>query len=281
MTPASPHHPPLGGALVDADGRVVNHKISLPYIPASRPSSVISKSHSTDTPAGQSHRSSNGSSGTVPSVISSRRSPLAGEYKMANGGDKSSRLKSQYPKDATENHVEYILVASFHVGRGPIMEHQYPGAISGDEHMLAELMLPDQAHVRNQDWTIFFLHKDTSTEDNSENVDGESDKKRRRRRKDLSSRDDGGEGSEEELDEDEGDGGEGDNDDEELEESELEYEMDEDEDDEIERLEGPPLVYVLNLVNTKQDVSAKRYSSNLDPSRLLFCPAEESLLEEQ
>jgi len=26
--------------------------------------------------------------------------------------------------------------------------------------MLAELMLPDGAHTRDQDWTIFFLHKD-------------------------------------------------------------------------------------------------------------------------
>ena len=31
--------------------------------------------------------------------------------------------------------------------------------------MLAELMLPDGAHTRDQDWTIFFLHKDA---DNSE-----------------------------------------------------------------------------------------------------------------
>ena len=26
-------------------------------------------------------------------------------------------------------------------------------------HMLAELMLPDQVHNREEDWTIFFLHK--------------------------------------------------------------------------------------------------------------------------
>ena len=26
--------------------------------------------------------------------------------------------------------------------------------------MLAELMLPDQAHLYDQDWTIFFLHRD-------------------------------------------------------------------------------------------------------------------------
>jgi hypothetical protein len=55
--------------------------------------------------------------------------------------------------------VEYILVASFDIDRGSVMEHQYPGPISGDENMLAELMLPDQAHVRASDWTIFYLHK--------------------------------------------------------------------------------------------------------------------------
>ncbi|KAK6355303.1 hypothetical protein TWF696_004413 [Orbilia brochopaga] len=57
-------------------------------------------------------------------------------------------------------HVDYILVAEFAINEGPTMEHQYPAPISGDEHMLAELMLPDKAHDRNQDWTIFFLHKE-------------------------------------------------------------------------------------------------------------------------
>src|ERR1700760_1287829 len=66
-------------------------------------------------------------------------------------------LRSQYPADSMENHVEYILVASFDIDRGSVMEHQFPGPISGDEHMLAELMLPDQTHMRSQDWTIFFL----------------------------------------------------------------------------------------------------------------------------
>lgn len=121
------------------------------------------------------------------------------------------------------------------------MEHQYPGPISGDEHMLAELMLPDQAHVRNQDWTIFFLHKDTSEEEEAER---EAQEKKRKPRKEKGGREErearnkpdsangGTEGGEhvegaDDLDEDEGG-------------------------------EGPPLIYVLNLVNTKQDTSAKR-----------------------
>lgn len=138
------------------------------------------------------------------------------------------RLRSQYPLHSPELHVEYILVASFHIDQGPVMEHQYPNAISGDEHMLAELMLPDQTHVRSQDWTIFFLHKDGGVEEEAEYDDGTQE--------DVQNQEQGVEpeyqtpGRTEETDE-------------------------EDYDD----LEGPPLMYVLNLVNTKQDTTAKRY----------------------
>ena len=141
-------------------------------------------------------------------------------------------LRSQYPT-GSENHVEYILVASFDIDRGSVMEHQYPGAISGDEHMLAELMLPDQAHVRSSDWTIFFLHKDTGG-------DEEAREERRERRRQRRQQKQSGElrpGSDM-YDDDEGD-------------SALESE-----DDVL--AEGPPLIYVLNLVNTKQDQTVKR-----------------------
>lgn len=120
------------------------------------------------------------------------------------------------------------------------MEHQYPVAITGDEHMLAELMLPDQAHVRNQDWTIFFLHKDTSQEEEEAELK-EARRQRRQRRKDRAA------GL---LDED---------DVETEEEAELgESSGDDSDDSEPEGGEGPPLIYVLNLVNTKQDKTAKR-----------------------
>lgn len=123
------------------------------------------------------------------------------------------------------------------------MEHQYPVAITGDEHMLAELMLPDQAHVRNQDWTMFFLHKDTSQEE--EEAERKLEKRRRRKRKkDIA------EGLVEPEPQDEEDAAE----DEDLSES-GEDSADE---SEAEGGEGPPLIYVLNLVNTKQDKQAKR-----------------------
>lgn len=120
------------------------------------------------------------------------------------------------------------------------MEHQYPVAITGDEHMLAELMLPDQAHVRNQDWTIFFLHKDTTQEEDEDEPNDDSRPRRRRRRnrdEDASDNDPG----EEEGDEDD-----------------LGSDEDGSNVSEPEGGEGPPLIYVLNLVNTKQDKTAKR-----------------------
>lgn len=126
------------------------------------------------------------------------------------------------------------------------MEHQYPVAITGDEHMLAELMLPDQAHMRNQDWTIFFLHKDTSQEEeDAEKRAKERRRSRRRKRRDQAAGIIADDATNEEDDE------QGDEDD------DLEDD-DESSDDEDDTGEGPPLVYVLNLVNTKQDKTVKR-----------------------
>ena len=115
------------------------------------------------------------------------------------------------------------------------MEHQYPGAISPDENMLAELMLPDQTHVRTQDWTMFFLHKDAGVEE-EEATEKEARRERRRERKAayeaaLSN----GETQEEEF-----------------------FSDDTETEDEDNEREGPPLMYVLNLVNTKQDNTVKR-----------------------
>lgn len=119
------------------------------------------------------------------------------------------------------------------------MEHQYPGPISSDEGMLAELMLPDQTHVRSQDWTIFFLHKDTSTEGDEDDPASGKKKKRKGKKTQTSSGDD--EEDSADLDDDSG---------EDTEEDESS--------DEEDGGEGPPLMYVLNLVNTKQDNTVKR-----------------------
>ncbi|KAI4599665.1 hypothetical protein KJ359_001401 [Pestalotiopsis sp. 9143b] len=199
----------------------------------------------TSDPSSKSNKTSSIGSRTV---ASSQHSSLSGPPKRLNPDAHPPRkLRSQYPRGSTENHVEYILVASFDIDRGPVMEHQYPVAITGDEHMLAELMLPDQAHARNQDWTIFFLHKDSTQEEEEE--EAKKKKKRNERKKRRQDRaaglitEDGEDMADLDIDDDEEDDM---NDDDETSE------------DEPEGGEGPPLVYVLNLVNTKHDKSVKR-----------------------
>jgi hypothetical protein len=152
-----------------------------------------------------------------------------------------TRLRSQYPADAIEKHVEYILVASFDIDRGSVMENQYPAAISGDETMLAELMLPDQAHMRNQDWTIFFLHKDTTAEEEEREARRERRRRKRRRKEGLEDEETADDA--EELDDA-------------LDDEDGEYDTESEDEQDI---DGPPLVYVLNLVNTKLDSTVKRY----------------------
>ena len=162
-------------------------------------------------------------------------------------GSLRTPVRSQYPRDSAQSHVEFILVASFDILKGATMEHQYPGEISSDEHMLAELMLPDQAHNRAQDWTIFFLHKDTSgDEEQSLNVspqklprqNGKSNGKSRPESPNGRPRDSSGETS--------------------SDDAEVGDEND---------MEGPPLIYVLNLVSTKKDDTVARY---VCATRLLF-----------
>jgi hypothetical protein len=119
------------------------------------------------------------------------------------------------------------------------MEHQYPGPISGDETMLAELMLPDQTHMRSHDWTIFFLHKDTAAEDEAKEERREQRRQRRKRLEERANQPSMG-NEEEELDGDDA--------------GSIESE----EEDEEDGIDGPPLIYVLNLVNTKLDNKVKR-----------------------
>ena len=115
------------------------------------------------------------------------------------------------------------------------MEHQYPGAISGDGNFVAELMLPDQVHNRKEDWTIFFLHKEGEEGDAAE---GEStDSKNGDEGDDVNGAPNGATNEDSETRPGTGGTEEGDE----------------------EGGQGPPLIYVLNLVNTKHDASVKRY----------------------
>ncbi|CAG8778088.1 20673_t:CDS:2, partial [Gigaspora rosea] len=56
-------------------------------------------------------------------------------------------------------HVTNILLAEFDIDKGSSLAHQYPEPTGTDEHLLAELMLPDGAHLRTEDWTVFFLNQ--------------------------------------------------------------------------------------------------------------------------
>lgn len=210
---------------------------------------MVSETDRTSNPSSKSKTPSTGTG------VSSQHSSLSGSSAVPMphynpNAQRKRKLKSQYPRGSTQNHVEYILVASFDIDRGPVMEHQYPLAITGDENMLAELMLPDGAHMRNQDWTIFFLHKDTSQEeDEKEKQQKEARRRRRKRRRDKAA----GiidEDAEEEEDGQEDTDGEDYDDDSSDDEEAADF-------DQV-AAEEPPLVYVLNLVNTKQDKTVKR-----------------------
>ena len=217
------------------------------FPPARSPSQLSRPPRSPQPPIMEGDRNSDPSSKSKTSSAgpSSQHSSLSARHRTANHMNSSKKLRSQYPRGATENHVEYILVASFDIDRGPVMEHQFPVAITGDENMLAELMLPDQAHARTQDWTMFFLHKETSEEEEEKERQDKEDRRRRRRRRHnraagvIDEEDE--EGLEDDMDE-YGEDSEG-------------YESAE---SEPEGGEGPPLIYVLNLVYTKHDKSVKR-----------------------
>ncbi|OTB20612.1 hypothetical protein K445DRAFT_51538 [Daldinia sp. EC12] len=201
---------------------------------------VVNNNRASD-PSSKSKTSSLGSQ----TAESSQHSSLSPPRRPNPNGQSPRKLRSQYPRESSENHVEYILVASFDIDRGPVMEHQYPVAITGDENMLAELMLPDQVHSRTQDWTIFFLHKDTTQEDDDEEKkEKEERRKRRKLKKDRAAGIiNGDDDTNNEQDEDEDDD---------------DWDDDESTDSEPEGGEGPPLIYVLNLVYTRHDKSVKR-----------------------
>lgn len=256
MATALPYVNRQNGMNNQSNGSLSNQRASLASFPSSRsPSQMSQTSRQARSPqlpvTDTDHTSDPSSKSKTPSLApSSQHSSLSAPRRLGADARSSRKLKSQYPRGSADNHVEYILVASFDIDRGPVMEHQYPVAITGDENMLAELMLPDQAHARNQDWTIFFLHKDTSQEEeDAERQAKERRRQLRRRRRNraagvVTEADDG-----DVFDDD---------DDEDIEDDEDDDLDDESTDSEPEGGEGPPLIYVLNLVNTKHDKSVKR-----------------------
>lgn len=159
-----------------------------------------------------------------------------------NSQRRMRKVQPQYTASAEMPHVEFILVASFNIASGSIMEHQYPGIISGDEHMLADLMLPDQMHNRSQDWTVFFLHKEPNPEDEGGEQSGRRKRRKQRRDKVDSPVDPDGPFAWGES----------------TSTPNGEHASSDDEDEDEDEIEEAPLIYVLNLVNTKYDSKVER-----------------------
>ena len=63
-----------------------------------------------------------------------------------------SSLTRQYPED---------LLNSAKVTSSVNEKYGYPSTLFDYFSMLAELMLPDGAHLREEDWTVFFLNQST------------------------------------------------------------------------------------------------------------------------
>ena len=69
------------------------------------------------------------------------------------------KIRSTYGSTA-EPIVDYIIVAEFDIDTGSTVRHQYPADIpSCTADWLAENMLPEGVHNRNEDWTYMFLNR--------------------------------------------------------------------------------------------------------------------------
>ncbi|KAN0065157.1 hypothetical protein ACQY0O_001654 [Thecaphora frezii] len=76
---------------------------------------------------------------------------------IASPKDVVAQAPPSQPIDDEQNHCRFVLLAEFDIDKGSTLSHQYPAPTGYDEHMLAELMLPDGTHARVEDWTVFFL----------------------------------------------------------------------------------------------------------------------------
>ncbi|GAM21359.1 hypothetical protein SAMD00019534_045330, partial [Acytostelium subglobosum LB1] len=71
----------------------------------------------------------------------------------------SPSFTSSNSNTASKKNIEYILLAEFDIDVGSKVKYQYPSPTGEDESLLAEFMLPDGSHKRDDDWTVFFLNR--------------------------------------------------------------------------------------------------------------------------
>ncbi|KAI8376380.1 docking domain of Afi1 for Arf3 in vesicle trafficking-domain-containing protein [Radiomyces spectabilis] len=76
-----------------------------------------------------------------------------------------------------KQHVHYILLAEFDIDKGASLKYQYPTETGTDEHVLSELMLPDGAHLRAEDWTIFCLNQMIPDPEQTQNTNRDAQEK--------------------------------------------------------------------------------------------------------
>ncbi|GAA6027633.1 hypothetical protein JCM8097_007956 [Rhodosporidiobolus ruineniae] len=79
--------------------------------------------------------------------------------KLPSSGSIASLALAQHGNQTHRPAVEYVLLAEFDIDQGSVLRHQFPASTGTDEHLLAEHMLPDGAHDRPEDWTVFYLNQ--------------------------------------------------------------------------------------------------------------------------
>jgi hypothetical protein len=53
--------------------------------------------------------------------------------------------------------VDYIFIAEFDIDKGSVLRYEYPRDTGVKKNIIAEAMLPEGVHLREADWTTFFL----------------------------------------------------------------------------------------------------------------------------
>ncbi|KAK0522061.1 hypothetical protein OC834_006426 [Tilletia horrida] len=106
-----------------------------------------------------------------PASTAPAPAPAATATPAADNHDTASTAGSNLILPLRNKHCHFVLLAEFDIDRGSTLAHQYPATIGHDDHILAELMLPDGAHARSEDWTVFFL-KQTSPRARQKSVTG-------------------------------------------------------------------------------------------------------------
>eukprot|EP01132_Coremiostelium_polycephalum_P009632 gene9632-11805_t len=96
---------------------------------------------------------------TTPSVNNDTAGNTSSTTSNVNN---NSQLKASTTTTTTttiKKNVEFILLAEFDIDVGSKVKYQYPFPTGEDEGLLAEFMIPDGAHKKDDDWTVFFLNR--------------------------------------------------------------------------------------------------------------------------